>query len=509
MIPRELLEEVSRAHPGKRVAVLGGSAADIDGASLAMIGIDGSPLLGVSGAESAAPGLETTAEFSAAGQLLRLCPLTHGNAVRLRALLPFAAPSPLAAAAAMPGGTRVTFGVGDRLGIAGPGHIRALREHAVLPVLAQQSVRELTLTGRTFEEVLDASTWAVFQEGYRRPWGADADHVKSEEHVAAAFAAGFTMITADVSDHIRGEHAARPASEVRAAYAGLDASCRAEVERLYLSRSFPLGGGKAVRFPEVTFKKTVLVYRDAVEHAVRLYGAAARAAGPAGFDFELSIDETAAATTPQAHLFVAMEAARRGAVLSSVAPRFPGEFQKGIDYIGDVQEFRASFALHAAVARSLGHRISVHSGSDKFSVFPAIGELSGGSFHIKTAGTSWLEALRVIAAEDPGLFRRVYAAAVQRYGEARRLYHVTPDLAALPAPADIPDGSCGRLLDDVDARRVLHITYGELLGVPALRRELFGVLGARIQAYWSGLQMHLGRHLEALGVPRAETGATV
>jgi tagaturonate epimerase len=508
VIPRDLLEELSRARPGKRVAVEPASAVEADGIDLAMVVIAGERLLGISGPRGAAAGFESTEEFRSGGRTLWLCPLSPANAAGLRALLPFTAPSPLAGRAAGRDGPRVSVGVGDRLGVAGPGHIRVLRSYAALPVLAQQSVRELTLTGRTFEDVRDASTWAVFQEGLRGPWGADADHLKTEEWVARAFAAGFTMITADVSDHIRAEHAARPASEVRAAYAGLDASYRAEVERLYLSRSFPLEGEKAVRFPEVTFKKTVLVYREAVDHAVRLYRAAAAAAGSAGFDFELSIDETDAATTPQAHLFAAMEAGRKGAVLSSVAPRFPGEFQKGIDYIGDVQEFRASFALHAAVARSLGHRISVHSGSDKFSVFPAIGELSGGSFHIKTAGTSWLEALRVIAAEDPSLFRRMYAVAVERYGEARRLYHVTPDLAALPAPADLPDGSCGRLLDDTDARRVLHITYGELLGVPVLRRDFFGVLGANLPAYWAGLQLHLGRHLEALGVPRAEAGGT-
>jgi hypothetical protein len=506
VIARELLEEVSRAHPGTRVALARASWAEADGIQLCMAAIGARRALAISGRAGAAAGFEAGQEFRAAGTSLWLFPLTHGNAARLRSLLPFTAPSPLAARAASPEGPGVTFGLGDRLGIAGPGHIRALRGRAVLPVLAQQSVRELTLTGRTFDDVLDASTWAVFQEGLRSPWGADADHLKTEEWVGRAFAAGFTMITADVSDHMRPGHEARPASEVRAAYAGLDADCRAELERRYLSRSFPLEGGKAVRFTEVAFKKTVLVYREAVEHAVRLYRAAAVAAGGAGFDFELSIDETTTPTAPQAHLFVAMEASRKGVVLSSLAPRFPGEFQKGIDYIGDVAEFRRSFVQHAAIARSLGHRISVHSGSDKFSVFPAVGELSRGAFHIKTAGTSWLEALRVIAALDPALFRELYARAIDRYGEARKLYHVTPNLSSLPDPGSLPSAGFPALLDDPDARRVLHITYGEILASADLRTGLARALEENLDAYWAGLERHLARHLDALAVPVTAAG---
>ncbi len=122
-------------------------------------------------------------------------PLSHANAAALRRALPFTAPSILS-------GREVTFGVGDRLGVAGPGHLRVMRVYQVFPVLAQQSVRELDLTGRDYEQVLDASTWAVFQEGYDRPWGADGDHLKSEEWVRTALRSGFTMITADVSDYI-------------------------------------------------------------------------------------------------------------------------------------------------------------------------------------------------------------------------------------------------------------------------------------------------------------------
>jgi hypothetical protein len=198
---------------------------------------------------------------------------------------------------------------------------------------------------------------------------------------------------------------------------------------------------------------------------------------------------------------MARESSRQGVAISSLAPRFVGEFQKGIDYLGEVREFEASFAVHAALCRSLGHRISVHSGSDKFSVFPAIGRLSRGRFHVKTAGTSWLEALRVVAAADPALFRDLYAHARRTYDSARKLYHVTPDLSRLPDPAGLPAAAAAVLLDDRDARQVLHITYGEILAAADLKRRLFDVLAGSADAYAAALERHIGRHLEALGVP--------
>jgi hypothetical protein len=309
------------------------------------------------------------------------------------------------------------------------------------------------------------------------------------------------MITADVSDFIRGEWAAKSDAEALAQWQTLDAGLRRGLEERYLRSAFPLDTGEAVRFTPAELARTALVYGEAVEHAARLYRAGVAERGAGRFDFELSIDETATPTTPQAHLFMARESSRRGVAISSLAPRFVGEFQKAIDYLGDVAEFERSFAAHAALCRSLGHRISVHSGSDKFAVFPAIGRLSRGRFHVKTAGTSWLEALRVVAAADPALFRDLYACARRTYDNARKLYHVTPDLSRLPDPAGLPAAAAGALLDDPDARRVLHITYGEMLAVPALKDRLFAVLAGSADAYAAALERHIGRHLAALGLP--------
>jgi hypothetical protein len=95
----------------------------------------------------------------------------------------------------------------------------------------------------------------------------------------------------------------------------------------------------------------------------------------------------------------------------------------------------------------------------------------------------------------------LYARALERYGEARKLYNVTPDLSALPQPAELSQENGVKLLDDVHARQLLHITYGEMLCVPRLRESFFRVLGSSLPAYWASLDAHIGRHLSLLGAP--------
>ncbi len=145
------------------------------------------------------------------------------------------------------------------------------------------------------------------------------------------------------------------------------------------------------------------------------------------FDFEVSIDETETATTPEAHYFVALELKERGVNYSSIAPRFVGEFQKGIDYIGNLAEFEECFEEHADIAFHFGYRISVHSASDKFSAYPVIAKKLKGAAHIKTSGTNWLCALKVIAELDPSLYRKLHTYAYRVFNTAKAYYHVTPD----------------------------------------------------------------------------------
>jgi len=450
-------------------------------------------LLGIFGPSEAFAGFEgEVVEMNGSAGAL-LAALSHPNAAALRRALLSTAPSPL-------GDQEITFGVGDRLGVAGPGHLRSMSGYRACPVLAQQSVRELDLTGRDYEQVLDSSTWTVFQEGYERPWGADGDHLKSEEWVRTALNIGFTRITADVSDHISHEYASKNEAEVLEAYQRLEEGYRKRIEKSYLPMTIELDSGGTVGFSREALARTALIYGRAIEHALRLYRTGVEVKGEVAFDFELSVDETETPTTPEAHAFVALEAGELGMKIGSLAPRFVGEFQKGIDYIGDLEEFERTFAVHAALARYFGHRISVHSGSDKFSVFPAVGELSRGRYHIKTAGTFWLEAMKILAIHEPGLYRRLHRAALERFDKATSYYVVTTNLDNVPALDRLKDRELPSLFDNPDGRQLIHITYGELLRDPELGPAFFEALHDHIEEYWAAVAEHTGRHLETLGV---------
>ncbi len=435
-------------------------------------------------------------EKSFNGLKILICPLVHENAVILRSVLPFTAPCTLSK-------RDTTFGVGDRLGIATPGHIQIFKRYKASPVFAQQSVREITLTQRSFEDVLDSATWACFREGFNKPWGADGDHLKTEDQVKKVLSIGYTMVTADVSDYIRGEYTSKDNSDVIASYKNLSSGYRKVIEKRYLSSQVNLDSGQTITFSEEELGRAALIYGEALEHARRLYEAGNEVRGERDFDFELSIDETSTPTTPLAHVFIAKELERIGIKVISIAPRFVGEFQKGIDYIGDLKEFEESFRVHAAIAGKFGYKISIHSGSDKFLVFPVIGRITGGRFHIKTAGTNWLEALKIISRKDPSLFKFLYKYAQQKFGDAQKYYHITPDQSALPSVSAVDDSKLPDLFSNSDVRQVLHVTYGEMLKDTGIKKKIFMVLGKYKEDYWQALGEHIGKHLDLLNVPLA------
>jgi hypothetical protein len=209
------------------------------------------------------------------------------------------------------------------------------------------------------------------------------------------------------------------------------------------------------------------------------------------FDFEMSVDETDAPTTPLEHFFIANELTRLGVKFTSLAPRFIGRFEKGVDYIGDLNALDAELAKHAAVTAHFGtYKLSLHSGSDKFSVYPLIAKHWGERIHVKTAGTSYLEALRALAVTEPNLFERIWALGLERYPTDRVTYHVSAEIEK--APAEISPA----LLDDFHAREILHVTFGSAL--MQFGGEIKSALIDHADVYNSNLQKHFRKHLDLL-----------
>ena len=429
---------------------------------------------------------------------IKLCPLSWDNAKKLMKEFSWLNPD-------LPS-SDPSFGFGDRLGLATPGHVRASRKNGIFPMFAQQSIREMDRTGRSPEDVMNTAVWGVFEEGYKGGFAADADHLKSREAIKKTAAVGFNMFTCDPSEHVRADGDKLSSGELEAAFRQLTDS--EELLRKYSGREFTAslpekGYEFREKFRERELKRAAVKYYRAVKFAADAYDWVSKYAD-GEFVFEVSVDETETPTTPLEHVFVAKELKERGVDLFSLAPRFVGNIQKGIDYIGDLGVFEEQLRAHAAVAHSFGdYRLSLHSGSDKFSIYPYFAEYLGGGVHVKTAGTSYLEAIRLVAEKDPELFRRIHEFALDRFDEDRATYHVETDLSKVPGPQELPDEELPGLFDEDDSRQVFHVTYGSVLtekdeGNYVFKDEINRTLKENEERHYQLLESHLGHHLELL-----------
>jgi hypothetical protein len=182
----------------------------------------------------------------------------------------------------------------------------------------------------------------------------------------------------------------------------------------------------------------------------------------------------------------------------SLAPRYIGRFEKGVDYIGELPIFDQQFALHAAIARHLGpYKLSIHSGSDKFSIYPTMATHTQRLAHLKTAGTSYLEALRAVAQVDPEFFRNILSLAIMRYDEDRVSYHVSAEVGKIADPYTLKDNELAGVLDTFDGREVLHVTFGSILD--QYGDDLHAELDSHEQAHYAAIESHFIKHLTPFG----------
>lgn len=429
--------------------------------------------------------------------------LDHPNAEALHRAFSWAAP--------MRVGVRRSAGLGDRLGIATPGHIRAMRRvQGVMPVLAQQSIREMERTQRTPEEVIDAATWGVFQEGWHSGYGADADHLKTTADIDACLDAGFVMYTLDPREHVDNAAHTDDLPTLRRKYEALPwGSLETTPNALWAHYANRHWGweGFALEMGEEALLRAACKYGQAIAHLTALYRYLQAHIGGRPYELEISVDEADTPTSPVEHFFIASELGRLGVEWVSLAPRYVGRFEKGVDYIGDLAAFERDFAQHVAIARALGpYKLSLHSGSDKFSIYPIAARWAGNLIHLKTAGTSYLEALRAVARVEPALFREILTFALAHYETDRASYHVSGRLERMLRPETLGDESLEEALDHFDTRQALHVTFGTVLtargadGQYLFRDRLYAALEEHEEAHYAALEEHLARHVEPFGI---------
>lgn len=338
---------------------------------------------------------------------------------------------------------KYSFGIGDRFGQQGKAQLAGLVKAQAVGVeivpVWNKSHREHRIIGTKPVDVRREADAAVTACGWNGPYFVDADHIGMANVDAFVEAADF--FTLDVADFI-----GRPA-------------CEADVNR-FASRHCDLIGtlridgiAEAFDVSEMALKSIASKYLVAVQEAGKIYRHIASSKGPGNFITEVSMDETDIPQTPIDMLVILAAIADEGIPAQTVAPKFGGRFNKGVDYAGDIKAFTTEFeqdlAVIAFAVRQLGLpedlKLSIHSGSDKFSIYPpiraALAKFKAG-LHLKTAGTTWLEELIGLAsAEGAGLAiaKEVYAKALARMDELCGPYATVIDIdrSELPGAEDV------------------------------------------------------------------------
>ena len=371
---------------------------------------------------------------------------------------------------------KYTNGVGDRFAHQAKAQLRAFQMAAekgieIIPVW-NKSNREHLIVGSEPSSVTAAAEAAVKAAGWNKPWHVDADHINLD--TVDRFLAPSDFYTLDVA-HFIGRAAAAEA---------LDAFVAKHPE---LIGTLAIPG---IETPIVTTAESVrevaAKYLFAVQEAGKIYQHIAKAKGVENFITEVSMDETDAPQTPPELLVILVLIADEKIPIQTIAPKFTGRFNKGVDYVGDAAQFAVEFSDDLAViAYAVEHyglpdtlKLSVHSGSDKFSIYEAIRKAikrTGAGLHLKTAGTTWLEELIGLAEAGPeglALAKEVYSEAFDHKEELCAPYAsvIDIDYAKLPAPADVNNWTAEQYTDALrhvqsnpnfnpNVRQLLHVGY--------------------------------------------------
>ena len=381
----------------------------------------------------------------------------------------------------------------------------------IAAIYPQQSIREMTRTQRTPNGVMSDAMNAAEAAGWTDEIGADADHLKVPNDVDITAAVGFTFFTIDPSDDVDQKADDYDEAVLRDKFTG----CRDQAAwyESYLGQTVKLTTGTVITLDEEACMRAAVKYGKAIKRALELGDYIKQVNESAGNDYEieLSVDETDQPTTLAEHYIIADQCLKGGMKLVSLAPRFIGDFEKGIDFIGDLGALEASLHDHAAVAETLGpYKLSLHSGSDKVSMYGLLAKATKGRFHVKTAGTSYLEALRVVAKHDPAAFRGIIDFSRDRYETDKATYHVSATLADAPLTNDADDAVLEseylELWKDVPVgkgftkpgRQILHCTFGSVLTDDKWGKIVLDCLKTHPNTYTEVLDDHFGRHLDAL-----------
>ena len=367
--------------------------------------------------------------------------------------------------------SKYSVGTGDRFGREGEAQIHAFQLLAAKGVEASivwnKSNREHLIIGTEPRDQREAADAAIAATKFSGQYCVDADHIGLQN--VDKYIPCCDFFTIDVADFI-----GKPASPEKVK-AFLDAH-----KNLASDKTAP------VAISAETMEKSAKKYLYAIEEAAKVYARILAGKPDGNFHIEVSMDETDEPQSPAEMAIILAGIADAGIPVQTIAPKFSGRFNKGVDYAGDVKGFLKEFEEDATVATwavkafalPVSLKLSIHSGSDKFSIYPGINKIVkklGCGLHLKTAGTTWLEEIVGLAeagGEGLAIAKRVYAQAYARYEELAKPYATVIDIsmARLPSPAVVDAWDSATFVStlrhdqknprfNADFRQLIHIGF--------------------------------------------------
>lgn len=371
---------------------------------------------------------------------------------------------------------KYTIGVGDRFGRQGKAQLQAVMEARkqgadVVPVW-NKSFREHGIIGTSPADVRAEADTAVHELGWQKNYYVDADHINLDN--VESFIDVSDFFTLDVAEAI-----GQPAFDE-------DVAAFVKDHEKYVGELAIPAIRQPMNLDGFLLQQIAEKYLGAVRQAGRIYRHIAARKGGGNFITEVSMDETDSPQTPLEMFFILAMIAREEIPAQTIAPKFTGRFNKGVDYVGDVGQFAKEFREDLAVIQFAVRefdlpdnlKLSVHSGSDKFSIYPpisqALKEFDAG-IHVKTAGTTWLEELIGLAeSEGSGLeiAKEVYVAAMDQFDALCGPYAMVIDIDKnrLPDPRTVRSWNGKTFADTLrhvqdcpefnpNFRQLLHVGY--------------------------------------------------
>jgi len=371
---------------------------------------------------------------------------------------------------------KYSFGIGDRFGCQGKAQLEAIRKASkqgieITPVW-NKSFREHSLVHTIPADTRKEADKVVKDLNWTQPYFVDADHINLSN--VSDFIESSDFFTLDVADYI-GEKA-----EIEIINAFIESN------REYIGELRVPGIESSFTITQEELEKIAGKFLFAIQEAKKIYDYIIEKKGEGNFIPEISMDEVDLPQTPVELFFILSAISMFGIPVQTIAPKFTGRFNKGVDYAGNIDQFAKEFeedllVMDYAIKEfdlPANLKLSVHSGSDKFSIYPVISKLitkHNKGIHVKTAGTTWLEELIGLAlagGEALELVKSIYSKGLERFEEISAPYSTVIDIdrSKLPDPSEVNQWSGEKLVNSLrhipdhpeynpNIRQLLHLSY--------------------------------------------------